>query len=508
MTKRVQTIYSAQKKIRLSIQAELSKFAQTNHGCVLSASDLPLCIREDVNAYQSKIEKAGFRLLSSESHPDLLVQGQFLFWPLDQDLPSLPPCERKYVPVEGGRPIGIDLFAGAGGLSMGFEEAGFDIAACVEIDPIHCATHEYNFPYAASICGSVTGLTGDAIRRRSGIGSRDVDVVFGGAPCQGFSMIGKRALDDPRNKLVLHYVRLVKELQPKYCVFENVKGLTVGKQVRFLQELIVALENAGYLVVLPYRVLNAADYGVPQNRLRLFLMAYRNDQNPPVYPLPHIDKVTVAEAISDLPDADRFKVLLDSDTVPVVWETQADYAQKLRGLECDPHDFSYPRLFDRDLLTCSLRTVHTKESKARFVRAYSGTTEPISRFFKLSQGGQCNTLRAGTDSARGAFTSPRTIHPTLPRVITVREAARLHSYPDWFRFHATKWHGFRQIGNSVPPLLGRAVAGAIIRALGIDPSKPKSAITPGDSTLLYFNMRQASDHFGVPASVIGQRTRK
>jgi len=428
MNKRHKATYSPQKKIGQSIQTELSEFAQTHHGCVLSASDLPVCIREDATAYQSKIEKTGFRLLSSESHPDLLVQGQFLFWPLGQDLPAvLPPCEKKYSPVVSGRPIGIDLFAGAGGLSMGFEEAGFDIAACVEIDPIHCATHEYNFPYAASICGSVTGLTGAAIRRRSGIGDRDIDVVFGGAPCQGFSMIGKRALDDPRNKLVLHYVRLVKELHPKYCVFENVKGLTVGKQVQFLQELITALENAGYHVVLPYRVLNAADYGVPQNRLRLFLMAYRNDQNPPAYPLSHTVKVTVAEAIGDLPDADRFKALLDSDAVPAVWKTQTDYAKKMRGLTQDPCDFSYLRVFDRDQLTCSLRTVHTRESKARFIGADSGTTESISRFFKLSQGGQCNTLRAGTDSARGAFTSPRPIHPSLPRVITVREAARLHS---------------------------------------------------------------------------------
>jgi len=126
----------------------------------------------------------------------------------------------------------------------------------------------------------------------------------------------------------------------------------------------------------------------------------------------------------------------------------------------------------------------------------------------LSLSGQCNTLRAGTDSARGAFTSPRPIHPTRPRVITVREAARLHSYPDWFRFHVTKWHGFRQIGNSVPPLLGHAIAGKIIEALGIEPSKPNVAITPGDGVLLNLNMRQAADHFGVPASVIGQRTRK
>ena len=509
MTKRQPTTYSQNKKRVQSRQKNLSDFAQTHHGCVLSANDLPQHIREDVLTYHAEFEKAGFQLLSSDTHPNLLVQGQFMFWPVGQDLPTaLPPCERKYSPVVNGRPIGIDLFAGAGGLSLGFEGAGFDIAACVEIDPIHCATHEYNFPYAASICESVTALTGSAIRRRCDIGDRDIDVVFGGAPCQGFSMIGKRALDDPRNKLVSHFVRLVTELRPKYCVFENVKGLTIGRHVQFLKELIAALENAGYHVVLPYRVLNAADYGVPQNRFRLFLMAYRSGQPPPVYPVPQADKVTVAEAIGDLPDADRFKALLDSDAVNVTWETKTDYAKKLRGLMDDLGDFSYPRMFDRGMLTCSLRTVHTKESKARFIDAVAGTTEPVSRFFKLSLSGQCNTLRAGTDSARGAFTSPRPIHPTRPRVITVREAALLHSYPDWFRFHVTKWHGFRQIGNSVPPLLGHAIAGKIIEALGIEPSKPNVAITPGDGVLLNLNMRQAADHFGVPASVIGQRTRK
>ena len=509
ITKRPTTRYPTTKKTPKSNRAELTDFAQTNQRRVLLAGDLPDCIRENIGTHQAKIEKAGFRLLSSDSHPNLLVQGQLMFWPVNQELPpEPPPCERKYRPVVGGRPIGIDLFAGAGGLSMGFEQAGFDIAACVEIDPIHCATHEYNFPYAASICGSVTDLTGETIRLRSGIGDRDIDVVFGGAPCQGFSMIGKRALDDPRNKLVSHYVRLVEELHPKYCVFENVKGLTVGRQVQFLKELIAALENAGYRVVLPYQVLNAADYGVPQNRFRLFLMAYRSDQPPPVYPVPHTRTVTVKEAISDLPDANGFDALLRSDAVSTVWKTRAAYAKKLRGQENDSGDFSYPRVFDRDTLTCSLRTAHTKESMARFIEAAPGTTEAISRFFKLPSDGQCNTLRAGTDSARGAFTSPRPIHPVLPRVITVREAARLHSYPDWFRFHATKWHGFRQIGNSVPPLLGRAVAGEVIQALGFNPSKPVTAIMPGDTALLKFNMRQAANHFGVPASVIGQRIRK
>ena len=415
---------------------------------------------------------------------------------------------RRYQPVVPGRPIGIDLFAGAGGLSLGFEQAGFDIAACVEIDPIHCATHEFNFPNTASICASVTDLTGDGIRRQSGIGERDVDVVFGGAPCQGFSMIGKRSLDDPRNKLVLHYVRLVKELRPKFCVFENVKGLTVGKQVNFLRELIAGLEMSGYRVVLPYRVLNAADYGVPQNRHRLFLLACRADQAAPAYPLPLGEKVTVSDAIADLPDADAFDGLLSSDSVPARWQTKAEYAKRLRGLAGAPDDFSYPRVFDRNVLTCSRRTLHTQEAVERFKGTESGGVEAVSRFFKLHQDGQCNTLRAGTDSARGAYTSPRPIHPVFPRVITVREAARLHGYPDWFRMHVTKWHGFRQIGNSVPPILGRAVAAEIMRALGMEPDKPAQAIRLGNEALLGLNMGQAARHFGVSASVISQRTRK
>ena len=128
------------------------------------------------------------------------------------------------------RPVGIDLFAGAGGLSLGFEQAGFDVAAAVEIDPIHCATHEFNFPSSTAICASVVDLTGEQIRSRADLGKSEIDVVFGGAPCQGFSLIGKRSFDDPRNQLVFHYVRLVRELQPKYCVFENVKGLTISEK--------------------------------------------------------------------------------------------------------------------------------------------------------------------------------------------------------------------------------------------------------------------------------------
>ena len=133
--------------------------------------------------------------------------------------------------------------------------------------------------------------------------------------------------------------------------------------------------------------------------------------------------------------------------------------------------------------------------------------EPISRFKKLALDGLCNTLRAGTASDRGAFTSPRPIHPTVARVITVREAARLHSYPDWFRFHATKWHGFRQIGNSVPPLLARAVGGQVMQALHTTPEKPTEVLGLGDESLLVISMADAARMFGVSGDVIAKRSR-
>ena len=408
----------------------------------------------------------------------------------------------------GKRPVAIDLFAGCGGLSLGFEQAGFDIAAAVEIDPIHAAVHEYNFPYSKTICADIKNVSGDQIRNLSGLDDRDVDVVFGGAPCQGFSMIGKRALDDPRNKLIKHYLRIVNDVRPKFCVLENVKGLTVGKHAKFLKELICELQKIKYKVLLPYRVLNAADYGVPQNRERLFLIAAREDQALPVYPEAIEEKTTIRDAIEDLPDADRFDCLLVDDSANVNWQTRSGYGRRLRGLADDDNDFGYRRICREGCLTASRRTVHTEVTQRRFLAAPQGETEPHSRFFKLSWEGQSNTLRAGTDSARGGFTSPRPIHPVLPRVITVREGARVHSYPDWFRFNKTKWHGFREIGNSVPPLLARAVGAEIIKALGVQPEKPIFSIRPGSEALLEFDMRKAAEHFSVSRNVIAQRKRK
>lgn len=398
---------------------------------------------------------------------------------------------------------------------LGFEQAGFDIAAAIEIDPIHCVTHEYNFPETATICASVANLTGDKIRALANLGDRDIDVVMGGAPCQGFSLMGKRQLDDPRNLLVAEYVRLVGELAPKYCVFENVKGLTIGAHRQFLDDLIEQLDSIGYAVRLPYQVLNAAEYGVPQNRHRLFLLAARKGLELSWYPEPFATKVTVRQAIEDLPDIDKIPELATDDCVRLHkdYRTYHTYAAHLHD-EYQYHTYAYRRKYDIFQLTCSGRTIHNIDSISRFAATLPGKTEPVSHFHRLDWDKQCNTLRAGTDSARGAHTAPRPIHPQYPRLISVREAARLHSYPDWFRFHSTKWHGFRQIGNSVPPLLAYAVATQLIKAMGLVPVKPPitrffelRGVDPSDDRdkLLKWDMKTAAAYFEVPIDTIRPR---
>ncbi len=421
------------------------------------------------------------------------------------------------------RPIGVDLFAGAGGMTLGFEQAGFDVLAAVEIDPIHCAIHEFNFPFYSVLCQDVINTTGKDIKQRSVIGEREIDVVFGGPPCQGFSLIGKRLLDDPRNSLVFHFIRLVLELKPKFFVLENVKGMALRKHQSFIIELIKTFRENGYRINDNYQVLNAAEYGVPQNRERLFLLGCRHDLALPNYPQPITkpakmrkklnstvevpDSPTVWDALQDLPEVEKYPELYQQDWVFTDFGKPSVYGRQLRGLCSVDNDYSYSRSYEPSMLTSSLRTVHTFDSIKRFESTPHGKTEPISRFYKLDPDGVCNTLRAGTASNRGAFTSPRPIHPHTPRCITVREAARLHSYPDWFRFHATKWHGFRQIGNSVPPLLAKAVALEIIKAIDIYPSKSGVVLDLGAEKFLTMDMSQAAEYYGVDRHVIQPRTR-
>ncbi len=358
----------------------------------------------------------------------------------------------------------------------------------------------------------------------------EVDAIVGGPPCQGFSTIGKRLIDDTRNRLVFDFFRLVSALRPRYFVMENVPGMAAGGHSAILGRFIQEFEAVGYATA--SKVLSTADYGVPQLRRRLIVIGSREDQLEARHPQPSSNPVpktpdarvprmreglpvgpTVWQAIGDLPDLDRYASLRGSDRTSLSDAAMerieckgSQYALRLRG--ADPADRAHPRRWDPALLTSSARTIHTAVSIQRFANTTPGDTEPISRFYRLHPEGLCNTLRAGTGSERGAFTSPRPIHPKRPRVISVREAARLHSMPDWFQLHATKWHGFRQIGNAVAPLLGRAVGESLVEALGVQPKKPRLKQPLGDTRLLNLTMSEAAARYGVePDQIPAPRTR-
>ncbi|GAB4190335.1 MAG: DNA cytosine methyltransferase [Coleofasciculaceae cyanobacterium] len=449
---------------------------------------------------------------------------------------SLPQGDGRVNPPR--RPVAVDLFAGAGGFSLGIEQAGFDVAVAIEHDPIHAAVYAFNFPHTKVLCADVAQLSGRVIqmavrewattssefnvlscqrvrqRKHSARSQIPIDLVFGGPPCQGFSTIGKGQIDDERNTLVFEFCRLVKELQPRYFVMENVPGLRGSKYSSILERLLSEFKAAGYEVTEPIQVLDASHFGVPQQRRRLFILGTRVGLSPLGYPKPKLGEVlatarklpsryvTVEDAIADLPNLDDFAELYTTDCIQLsaaqldqMHEKATLYVQMLRDLTVDPSNFAYSRWWNPTMLTNSIRTQHTETSIERFQNTPQGQIEPISRLRRLDWYKPCHTLRAGTGSDRGAYTSPRPIHPDYPRVISVREAARLHSFPDWFRCHITKWHGFREVGNAVPPLLARALGRQIMDVLDVKPLVPGITIDLGNPQLLRFSPLQASKYW-------------
>lgn len=373
------------------------------------------------------------------------------------------------------RPIAIDLFCGAGGMSLGFEQAGFDIRLSVDFDGYHVATHGRNFPYAPAVCGSVRDMSGASLRLMAGLNpSEEIDVLFGGPPCQGFSQMGLRDSKDLRSTLVFDFIRLVTELRPKSFVMENVPGLLSGDMKQTLDFVVESAERSGYVVTTPVRVLTASNFGVPQDRSRVFLLAKRSDVPGDLeYPTGSVPgqpkRPTVWEAIGDLPQIENWLDLLRKDTCAYDRAPESEYARVARGLFEDPSDRSRPRVWDKSICSGCMRTKHSDESMRLYGATPPGGVAPGHKLPRLHPDGICPTLRAGSDSSRGSYTSPRPIHPFVPRCITAREAARLHGYPDWFSFYPSKLHAMKQIGNSVCPPVARAVGHKLFGLL-----RPKS----------------------------------
>ena len=427
-------------------------------------------------------------------------------------------------------PVAVELFSGAGGMSLGFEAAGFFTLVAVDNNPIHVATHQWNFPTTTAMCADINSLTAEDILTAAkgrwldqfpdDSWPNDIDVVFGGPSCQGFSEIGRRNPADERNNLLLGFARLVVDLKPKYFVMENVPGLLSPVNAALLRETINAFSVAGYRFVSDGPViLNASDFGVPQLRRRVFIMGCRSDMNLPCIPIgTEMHKVTVAEALDDLRILERYKALWIDDSIEVssaavdaMARKASPYVQSLRAGEekrSGSFGLGYERPWDPALVTSCGRTAHRPDVVERFRRTQRGAEELISRLQRLRSDGLAPTLRAGTGRDHGSFTSARPIHHIYPRVITVREAARLHSFPDWFRFHVTKWHGFQQVGNSVPPLLAQAVARSVSEALGVKAERlPTASPCVRNDKLLAFSLTDAANYYDMDLALLPKDSR-
>lgn len=375
----------------------------------------------------------------------------------------VPPCARKTA-----RKV-IDLFSGVGGFSLGAARAGFEVAAALDNDTRALDTHARNFPHATHLNVRVDASTqGSNILARSGLEQDELAAVIAGPPCQGFSLIGKRNPDDTRNELFVHAFRLIEELRPRFFVVENVPGI-LTKSFRGLRERAAKAANS-YEVLEPL-VLSARDCGAPTTRTRVYFVGQLRDFGgsldqslflPPRTLVPP----TVNKALCGLPEhvmqGSNGEVRLSSKLRSPRRFASRIYGVVPRGVG-DPAALKLLR--EHDTVTGFVHTQHGPEVAERFANTAAGKTEPRSRFPRLDPDAYCPTLRAGTDESRGSFQAVRPIHPSAPRVITPREAARLQGFPDWFVFHSTKWHAFRQIGNSVSPIVAEHLLGVIHTAL-------------------------------------------
>ncbi len=367
-------------------------------------------------------------------------------------------------------PVIIDLFAGVGGMSLGAARAGFDVRASVELDRIALATHKVNFPNAQHLGWDVATTNGVALLDEAGLKPGELDGLIGGPPCQGFSEIGKKSASDPRNALFGHFFRLVAETKPRFYVAENVPGILAERNREVVDAALRQIPSR-YVRFEPTAVA-ANDHGAPTTRQRVFFIGYDPARMNALEAealfkgLRH-KAPTVGEALAGLPI-----IRCDWQTEEQGWRRVGDLpgGEFYRRLvdACPPgvgSAFALERLSKRREISGCLGTRHTEETVRRFSRLKPGQCDPVSRGTRLDLQGYCPTLRAGTGPDRGSFQAVRPIHAISPRVITPREAARLQGFPDWFQFHGTKWHSFRQIGNSVSPLLAESLLGQIFARL-------------------------------------------
>lgn len=340
----------------------------------------------------------------------------------------------------------IDLFCGCGGLSYGFEKAGFNILVGIDNDKKALETFEHNHKGAKGIFGDITQMS---YKRniKPLVGEKTIDVIIGGPPCQGMSLSGPRKFDDPRNKLYLSYIRLVQEIQPKAFVIENVPGLVSLFKGQIKDNIIERFEELGYTI--QYKILCASDYGVPQNRKRVVFVGVKDGSFS--YPEAIDSEVTCKMALSDLPPlADT----LGEEEQDYFTEANNSYQQELREGSSKVYNHIAAKHSEKVRKIISL--VPAGGNYKDLPEEYRNTRNFHVAWTRFPKDKPAPTIDTGH---RHHF------HYEYNRVPTVRECARIQSFPDTFIFIGNKTEQFRQVGNAVPPIMARAIAKKVIENL-------------------------------------------
>jgi len=342
----------------------------------------------------------------------------------------------------------VDLFAGVGGLSNGFLMENFEIVFAIEFDSDIALANQYNHPKTIVYNIDITKADIHELYQKH----LDIDIIIGGPPCQGFSQKGKRlSLNDDRNFLFQYFIKFVEKFKPKYFLLENVPNIITTSNGFFKDEIVNTFNDLGYSI--DYNILNASEFGIPQNRKRAFFLGKlcKNKLNLPK-PKMNNKKITIKDAIYDLPfissgegqeisdydkkDFSQYQKILRNKS-KILYNHKATNHSKiaLERLSLIPKDGG------RD----SLPKEHLTKS------IFSGT------WTRLKENDIAATITTRFDTpSSGLFT-----HPILNRCLTVREAARIQSFPDTFRFYGNKTSQMKQVGNAVPPLLAKAIAEVI-----------------------------------------------
>ena len=337
----------------------------------------------------------------------------------------------------------VDLFAGAGGLSYGFQMAGCRVLCGIDNDKDCAATFRKNHPRSEYLTKNIEDVTSDDMTRL--VGRNKVDILVGGPPCQGFSISGKRTSSDPRNQLYAHFLRIADMLSPQAVLIENVPGLQALFGGRVFADIVDKLHKRGFKTSV--KVVSADDYGVPQSRKRIMIVGARNEKY--VFPEPNGKKITLWESISDLPLLEGVAESSEYSTRP-----SNEYQERMRE--------------GSTWVSNHVATNHTDKTR-RIISMVKEGQNYKSLPEHLQKTRNVHIAWTRLDGSRPSLTIDtghrHHFHPKANRIPTVRESARIQSFPDRFVFVGTKTSQYRQVGNAVPPFLAYNLSINMIKML-------------------------------------------